>query len=112
MNKRSSQPPTARAILVFAFALLLQASPTAAQEHAKAKAGEQVYQTYCSACHGYKLVNSGESFDLRRLNPADRPRFEDSVLNGKNRMPPWRGALNEAEIDQVWHYIRSVNDRS
>jgi hypothetical protein len=24
---------------------------------------------------------------------------------------PWKGALSDAEIDQIWHDIRAVNDR-
>jgi mono/diheme cytochrome c family protein len=38
---------------------------------------------------------------------ADRPRFENSVRNGKNQMPPWRDVLSEADIDAVWIYIRA-----
>jgi mono/diheme cytochrome c family protein len=100
-----------RAPMVVTGALLLMPATAAAQDAAKAEAGEQVYSTYCSTCHGDRLVSTGQTFDLRRLTAADRPRFESSVLNGKNQMPPWRGALNETEIDQIWHYIRSVNDR-
>jgi len=86
--------------------LLAHAAP--AQDAAKAEAGETVYRTYCSPCHGDNLMSSGQTFDLRRLTAADRPRFENSVLNGKNQMPPWRGALTDEEIDQVWHYIRAT----
>jgi mono/diheme cytochrome c family protein len=28
-------------------------------------------------------------------------------LEGKGQMPPWRGTLNEAELDQLWAYIRA-----
>jgi mono/diheme cytochrome c family protein len=90
----------------------LLAQPASAQDTAKAEAGENVYRTYCSPCHGDNLVSSGQTFDLRRLKAADRPRFENSVLNGKNQMPPWRGALTDEEIDQVWHYIRATADKS
>jgi mono/diheme cytochrome c family protein len=33
------------------------------------------------------------------------------VLNGKNQMPPWRGALEPEQIESIWAYIRSINDR-
>jgi hypothetical protein len=33
--------------------------------------------------------------------------FDNSVRNGKNQMPPWKGVLSDEEIDQVWHYIRA-----
>ena len=53
------------------------------------------------------LVNSGQTFDLRRLKADERPRFDNSVRNGKNQMPPWKGVLSDDEIDQLWHYIRA-----
>jgi mono/diheme cytochrome c family protein len=110
-KNRKRLQAAARAILIVAGCLLTLPNGTAsAQDQARAAAGERVYNINCSACHGSRLVNSGESFDLRRLAADQRPRFEDSVLNGKNRMPPWRGYLKDAEIDQIWHYIRSVND--
>ena len=76
-------------------------------DQAKIAAGEQVYNTYCATCHGDDLVNTGQTFDLRRLRADERPRFEHSVLNGKNQMPPWKGVLNEEQLDQLWHYIRA-----
>jgi mono/diheme cytochrome c family protein len=73
----------------------------------KIEAGEETYRTYCLTCHGEELVNSGQTFDLRRLKPGERPRFERSVLNGKNQMPPWKGVLNEEQLDGLWSYIRA-----
>ena len=78
-----------------------------AQDTAKIEAGENVYTTNCAICHGDQLVNTGQTFDLRRLKDNDRPRFDNSVRNGKNQMPPWKGVLTDEEIDQVWHYIRA-----
>ena len=46
-------------------------------------------------------------FDLRRLTADERARFDNSVRNGKNQMPPWKGVLTEEEIDQIWHYVRA-----
>jgi len=87
---------------------LLALSPNAqALDKAKVAAGESVYNNYCFTCHGENLVSSGQTFDLRRLKAADRARFENSVLNGKNQMPPWKGVVTDEEIDQLWHYIRA-----
>ncbi len=77
------------------------------QDKAKIAAGENVYNTNCAICHGDNLVNSGQTFDLRRLKADERPRFENSVRNGKNQMPPWKGVLSDENIDQLWHYIRA-----
>ena len=85
--------------------LAQNASPAA--EDARIAAGENVYNTYCQVCHGDRLVSTGQTFDLRRLTAGDRARFEGSVRNGKNQMPPWKGVLSEAEIDQLWYYIRA-----
>ncbi len=79
----------------------------AAPDQDKIDAGETVYNTRCAICHGDELVNSGQTFDLRRLKADERPRFDNSVRNGKNQMPPWKGVLSDDEIDQLWHYIRA-----
>jgi mono/diheme cytochrome c family protein len=78
-----------------------------AQDAAKIEAGENVYNTNCQICHGEQLVNTGQTFDLRRLKENERARFDNSVRNGKNQMPPWKGKLTDEEIDQLWHYIRA-----
>ncbi len=78
-----------------------------AQDTKKIQAGERVYNNYCFTCHGENLVSSGQTFDLRRLRAEDRSRFESSVNNGKGQMPPWKGALTNEEIDQLWHYVRA-----
>ena len=83
------------------------AQNSAPDDEAKIKAGETVYNTNCATCHGDDLVNTGQTFDLRKLKADERPRFEHSVRNGKNQMPPWKGVLSDENIDQLWHYIRA-----
>jgi len=115
MSLAVDRPPPPRrkhfeAVFAIAAILLLAARAYAAvgdDDKAKITAGEQVYNTYCATCHGDGLVNGGQTFDLRTLRADERPRFEHSVLNGKNQMPPWKGVLNEEQIDQLWHYIRA-----
>jgi hypothetical protein len=86
--------------------------PSLAQDKAKVEVGEKIYTTYCETCHGENLVNSGQSFDLRKLKVSEQPRFENSVQNGKGQMPPWRGVISEKDMDLIWAYIRSkANDR-
>ena len=93
--------------LVVLGAALLAATLASAQDAAKIEAGENVFNTNCAVCHGDQLVSTGQTFDLRRLKDSDRARFDNSVRNGKNQMPPWKGKLTDEEIDQVWHYIRA-----
>jgi mono/diheme cytochrome c family protein len=44
---------------------------------------------------------------LRRLTANDRAKFDTTVRNGRNQMPPWKGALSDEEIDELWAYIRA-----
>jgi mono/diheme cytochrome c family protein len=82
-------------------------------ESVNTESGERLYADYCSSCHGEELRNTsgGVTFDLRRLRPGDHDRYLNVVLNGKNQMPPWRGALEPDQIEAIWAYIRSINDR-
>jgi mono/diheme cytochrome c family protein len=77
----------------------------------KIEAGETVYNTYCAPCHGDQLVSTGQFPNLRRLTPPDRTKFDSTVRDGRNQMPPWRGVLTDEQIDQIWSYIRSIVDR-
>jgi mono/diheme cytochrome c family protein len=77
-------------------------------DQAKIDAGATVYAYHCATCHGDDLVHTGDTtFDLGKLHANERPRFDNSVRNGKNQMPPWKGVLTDDEIDQLWHYIRA-----
>jgi mono/diheme cytochrome c family protein len=99
-------PASTGAMMVLG-AVLSPVTTASAQDSAKIEAGENVFNTNCAVCHGDQLVSTGQTFDLRRLKDSDRARFDNSVRNGKNQMPPWRGVLTDEEIDQVWHYIRA-----
>jgi len=102
---------TGKGRLVFALAVSALAPVASAQEagrdQAAIEAGEAVYNNYCQTCHGDRLVSTGQTFDLRRLTAGDRARFENSVRNGKNQMPPWKDVLSAEEIGQLWAYIRA-----
>jgi mono/diheme cytochrome c family protein len=93
--------------IVVLSAALCPVTTASAQDTAKIEAGENVFNTNCAVCHGDQLVSTGQTFDLRRLKDNERARFDNSVRNGKNQMPPWKGVLTDEEIDQVWNYIRA-----
>ena len=76
-------------------------------DKAKIEAGETVYNTYCAVCHGDNLVSTGQFPNLRRLTAKDREKFETTVRNGRNQMPPWKGVVSDAQLDQLWSYIRA-----
>ena len=104
--------PGVRVIIAASIAGTLSIQATLGQDEKKVEAGEAVYNDYCQTCHGDKLVSSGQIFDLRKLRKDERPRFENSVTNGKNQMPPWKGVLDGDQIDAIWAFIRAnANDR-
>jgi mono/diheme cytochrome c family protein len=82
--------------------------PSAGADDAAAE-GERIYENYCATCHGEKLQHNaaGLTFDLRRLKADNYSRFVDSVLNGKNTMPPWKDVLTNTEIERLWAYIQA-----
>jgi mono/diheme cytochrome c family protein len=85
-------------------------SAALAQDRAKIAAGANVYAEHCAACHGERLRASGPAFDLLKLRPDERERFDRAVNDGKGQMPPWSGVLSPEEIDQLWAYLRSRAD--
>jgi mono/diheme cytochrome c family protein len=99
-------------IALAAMSMAAVTATASAQDQKKIDAGEQIYNDYCFTCHGERLVSSGQTFDLRRLTVADRARFENSVLQGKNQMPPWRGVISSEQIDLLWQFVRAhANDK-
>ena len=68
--------------------------------------GRAQFERTCAQCHGRNMVNSGTtSYDLRRF-PTDEPdRFFNSVTNGKNNMPSFKGALDPGAIQWLWAYV-------
>ena len=94
-------------------ALAAGAPPALAQEDAQIlTTGAKIYDVNCAPCHGDKLANPGITFDLKRLKSGDKARFQNSVLNGKSQMPPWKGVLKDSELDAIWAYIRAnANER-
>jgi mono/diheme cytochrome c family protein len=101
-------PSILRASLI-AGALVI-VSVALAQDRDKIKAGGEVYTERCAACHGERLRATGAAFDLLKLRPDERERFDRAVNDGKGQMPPWGGVLSPEEIDQLWAYIRSRAD--
>ena len=68
------------------------------------KRGAATFTTHCVPCHGERMSNP-ELFNLREFPQDQRSRFINSVSDGKNAMPPWRGQLKPEEIDALWAYV-------
>jgi mono/diheme cytochrome c family protein len=73
---------------------------------AQIAAGAELYEANCAMCHGEHMVDPGGGFfDLRTFPPEQKARFVNSVSNGKNNMPPWRGVLKPEDIDSLFAYV-------
>jgi mono/diheme cytochrome c family protein len=92
------------------FCALAAAQSATAQDRSLIEAGAELYRTHCAQCHGERLMNTGSTFDLRRLRADERPRFDRASKEGKGQMPAWGGVLSDQEFDQLWAYIRSKAD--
>ena len=88
--------------------LVLFGAPVFADDAEIFKKAEGTYKTFCSHCHGLKMVNPGtSSFDLRKWPKDDKEGFTNSVLNGKGDMPAWGDILLPDELDLLWYYVRT-----
>jgi len=68
--------------------------------------GRTQFERTCAQCHGRNMVNSGTtSYDLRRFPTDESERFFNSVTNGKNNMPSFKGALDPGAIQWLWAYV-------
>jgi len=90
---------------VVAFASAVAQNPSGAEfPPAQIRKGAETFATFCSPCHGERMENP-ELFNLKKFPPDQRARFINSVTNGKNAMPPWRGQLQPEEIEALWAYV-------
>jgi mono/diheme cytochrome c family protein len=69
------------------------------------RAGAEIFERNCSACHGAHMADPEGAFDLRTFPHDQHSRFVNSVTNGKNSMPPWGGLLKPEEIEDLWAYV-------
>lgn len=95
-----------RYVLSAAFALTFVYANVGAQSFPpeRIKQGAEVFTANCAPCHGERM-NDPNLFNLREFPKDQRSRFINSVSNGKNAMPPWRGQLKPEEIEALWAYV-------
>ncbi|SRR5690606_7583292 len=66
--------------------------------------GKKIYEKYCVACHGISgelALNSAKKFPESTLDVEERILV---IANGRNLMTPFKGILNDAEIEAVANY--------
>jgi len=98
-------------ILVVALLLISSAAIAGAQNP-----GKNIFTSKCSICHGPDgsgKTQMGKSLKIADLHSADVQKMSDAdlktvITNGKNKMPPFKGKLTDAQMDQVISYIREL----
>lgn len=88
-------------------AIILLASPAFAVD---LKDGAQIFIANCSGCHanGGNVVRRGKTLklkDLQRNGYATVDAIAQIVTNGKGNMSAYRNRLNNAQIENVSHYV-------
>jgi len=77
-----------------------------AQTPFNAEQGKGLYDNYCQTCHGEDMVNPGTaSYDLRKFPKDGKSRFFESLINGKNGMPSWKGVIALDDMERLWLYV-------
>lgn len=73
-------------------------------------AGQQMFGTYCSVCHGVGAVSGGLIPDLRKSDEARRSLFQQIVLDGVLKplgMPSFKDTLEPADVEKIKQYVMS-----
>lgn len=81
-------------------------------------AGEALYRTKCTLCHGPDGGGSslGKKMKVHDLRSAEVQKMSDADLtyilsNGKNNMPPFKNKLSAEQIPQVLNYVRELGKK-
>jgi mono/diheme cytochrome c family protein len=107
---------SAKLPLSFIF-LGLIATPTipafAASKSDDAKAGAALFRDKgCAYCHGVGAVGTRKAPDLTGL-PKDKSwtneKITNQILNGGQKMPPFRDSVSDEEVSQLIAYLRAKN---
>jgi cytochrome c oxidase subunit 2 len=71
--------------------------------------GQQVFAAHCVACHGAQGQGGvGKKLDGSPIvDDADPMKQIETVLNGRNQMPAWKGQLSPTEIASVITYTKN-----
>jgi len=97
-------------VLFWAFSLTIVLDVHAADT----EKGAKTFLKYCAGCHGFDGEANYEyapSFSLGdRLQKDDRELLQ-SVLNGKNNMPPWQDKLPVQDLHNAIAYLRLMYER-
>jgi len=81
---------------------------------ADATRGAQTFLKYCAGCHGFEgeaAYEHAPSFSLGERMQKDDRELLQSVLNGKNNMPPWQDKIPIQDLRNAIAYLRLMYER-
>lgn len=98
-------------ILTIAVVLLSSAAFVSAQT-----GGKNIFTSKCAICHGPDgrgNTSIGRNLNIADLHSPDVQKMSDAdlktvITNGKNKMPPFKGKLTDAQMSDVISYIREL----
>lgn len=100
-------------LLVLILLAIVANSASAAKKDEGAKAGAVLFRDKgCTYCHGVGAVGTKKAPDLTGL-PKDKTwtneKLTNQILNGGQKMPPFRDSLTDDEVTQLVAYLRAKN---
>ena len=70
--------------------------------------GKALFTANCVQCHGEDGQLSVAGSKNLTITQLDEAGIRNSILNGKNAMPPYKKVLNEQEISALTKYVQSM----
>ena len=99
-------------ILLSLIPLAIPARAASSKEEADVQAGATLFRDKgCGYCHGPALAGTikGPSLaDIRKDKNWPAEKLTDHILNGGQKMPPFRESLTDEEIAQLVTYLRAA----
>ncbi|MDX2002434.1 MAG: cytochrome c [Chitinophagales bacterium] len=70
--------------------------------------GKAVYQQYCKACHGDDGTLGLSGASNLMVSVLEQSEVVNVVTNGRRLMAPFKGIINQQEIDSVAAYVMTL----
>jgi len=94
-------------------ALVTTAAAQASDTKTAEQAGAILYRNKgCGFCHGANLEGTKKApalAEIRKQKPWTNEKISNQILDGGQKMPPFRESLSDEEISQLIAYLRAKN---
>jgi mono/diheme cytochrome c family protein len=107
-----SRPSLYSVILLSLASLAIPAPAASSKEDAEVQSGAILFRDKgCAYCHGPALAGTikGPALaDIRKDKSWPPEKMTDHILNGGQKMPPFRESLTDDQIAQIVTYLRAA----